>query len=266
MPTGGQVRLAGGDVFREGPRLKGALGYLPENPPLYGEMRVREYLRLAGALKGLRGETLEGALARVAGLLRLDEVWERQTARLSRGFRQRVGLAQALIADPPLLVLDEPATGLDPNQISDLRRLLAEWRRDKGILLSTHILAEALALCDRVLILSHGRLVAEGSPQGFGGGDGGSAVTTVVVRGAGDPREGLGEAPPVRARMDAAAGADGIALWRLEGELDAAQRHRLLLHIAQRGFDLVEWSAGLSALEQAFRRLTLEEGRQGEEG
>jgi ABC-2 type transport system ATP-binding protein len=266
VPTRGSVRIAGGDVFREGSRIKGRLGYLPENPPLYGEMRVREYVTLSGELKGLRGPELRTALARVAGMLGLDGVWQREIGYLSRGYRQRVGLAQALLADPELLVLDEPATGLDPNQISDLRRLLGEWRARKAILLSTHILAEALTLCDRVLILSRGRLVAEGSPQGLAGRDDAPAATTILVRGGdGDPLRGLAEAIALHARIEVSGEGHGGPLWRIEGELDPPGRRRLLVHLAAHGWDLIEWSAGLSALEHAFRRLTLEEGHQRQE-
>jgi ABC-2 type transport system ATP-binding protein len=269
VPTRGEVRIAGGDVFRDGARTKRSLGYLPENPPLYAEMRVREYLAMAGALKGLRGAELAAAMTRVREMLGLGSVWDRQSGHLSRGYRQRVGLAQALLTDPPLLILDEPATGLDPNQIADLRRLLGEWRERKAILLSTHILAEALMLCDRVLILSRGRLVAQGSPQGLAGETPGAVATTILARGSGDPLAGW-EAMPAgaHARLEApgetrATGAG--ALWRIEGEFDRADRGRLLAHLAARGWDLVEWSAGLSALEQAFRRLTLEEGRERQE-
>jgi ABC-2 type transport system ATP-binding protein len=260
VPTAGTVRIAGGDIFREGARLKRQLGYLPENPPMHGEMRVGEYLAWVAGLKGLRGAMREQALAQVRERLGLQGVWRRQAQNLSRGFRQRVGLAQGLVADPPLLILDEPATGLDPNQIADLRRLLAQWRTQKAILLSTHILSEALQLCDRVLVLSRGRLVASESPQMLAGRGAGRVKTVILVRGAaGDPLKGFGDAG-LTARCEAQEGAD--ALWRLEGEMDRAGRLNLMTHLAGHGWDLVEWSAGLSALEQAFRRLTLEEGQQ----
>jgi ABC-2 type transport system ATP-binding protein len=265
VPTRGEVRIAGGDVFRDGARTKRALGYLPENPPLYAEMRVHEYLAMVGALKGLRGAELTAAMTRVCELLGLATVWRRPTGHLSRGYRQRVGLAQALLTDPPLLILDEPATGLDPNQIADLRRLLGQWRERKAILLSTHILAEALMLCDRVLILSRGRLVAQGSPQGLAGETPGPVATTILARGKGEPLAGWDGMPAgAHARLETPGDADAGAgaLWRIEGEFDRADRGRLLAHFAAHGWDLVEWSAGLSALEQAFRRLTLEEGRE----
>ncbi len=282
VPTEGRVLLAGQDVFREGAAAKMSLGYLPENPPLYAEMQVGEYLAMAGRLKDLRGPALASALERVRAMLRLSEVWTRPIAHLSRGFRQRVGLGQCLIADPALLVLDEPATGLDPNQIADLRALLSQWRAEKAILLSTHILAEALMLCDRVLVLSHGRLVAEGSPHALAGEDDGRTEVLIRVRSASDPLEGpqagasfprlaahLEESPGAR-RANAGvqpAPAPGSArpLWRIEGSLDASERERLLAHLSSRGCDLLEWSSGLSALEHWFRRLTLEEGDQRKE-
>jgi ABC-2 type transport system ATP-binding protein len=259
VPTAGVARLAGGDIFREGPRLKRRLGYLPENPPLYGEMRVGEYLDWAAALRGLRGAARESALTRVREMLGLQSVWGRLTQNLSRGYRQRVGLAQCLIDDPPLLILDEPATGLDPNQIADLRRLFGEWRATKAILLSTHILSEALQLCDRVLVLSRGRLVAAESPQLLAGRGADRVRTVVLVRGTGPgPLEGFGGAAGLSARRETEEG--DTAAWRIEGEMDRAGRLALMTHLAARGWDLIEWSAGLSALEAAFRRLTLEEG------
>jgi len=266
VPHAGRIRIDGGDVFRAGAQAKRRLGYLPENPPLYPEMLVGEYLELVARLKGLRGTEARAALAGVRARLQLEGVWRRPTAQLSRGFRQRVGLAQAWIADPPLLVLDEPTTGLDPNQIADLRRLLAAWRSSKGILLSTHILAEARMLCDRVLVMSRGRLVAEGRPGDLAGHAPGPVATTVLVRGSQpDPLAGFAARERLTAHREGeqvqATGA--AALWRLEGELDRGQRDRLVAHIAALGLELVEWSAGLSALERVFRRLTLEEGEEG---
>jgi len=267
VPSSGEVRLAGRDVFREGAEAKASLGYLPENPPLYGEMRVGEYLIMAARLKGLKGEALEASVARVEEILGLREARRRPIAHLSRGFRQRVGLAQCLIHDPALLILDEPATGLDPNQIADLRALLMSWRREKAILLSTHILGEALMLCDRVLVLSRGRLVAEGSPQALAGDGDGRTEIVVVVQGSGeDPLAGLAGLPGLRARREearpSASRPAGTSTWRLEGAIGRDERVRLLAHLAARGWDLLEWSAGLSALERTFRRLTLEEGSQ----
>jgi ABC-2 type transport system ATP-binding protein len=259
VPTSGTVRLAGGDVFREGARVKRDLGYLPENMPLYPEMRVCEFLDLAARLKGLSGPALRDALARACEMFALESVWRRPCGQLSRGFRQRVGLAQCLVADPALLILDEPTTGLDPNQISDFRGFLESWRPRKGILLSTHILAEALMMCDRVLILSRGRLVAAGSPKEFAGHNRGPVATVVTVCGGrGEPLEGN----PVLARALSMRQEGAGSLWRLEGKLDRDGRLALMRHLVTSDWDVVEWNAGLSALEQVFRRVTLEGGRE----
>lgn len=261
VPTSGSVRLIGGDVFREGARLKHQLGYLPENIPLYGEMTVQEYLAVAAQLKGLRGPEARREIDRVVTLLSLASMGRRPTAQLSRGYRQRVGLAQCLLGDPRLLILDEPATGLDPNQIAEFRAQLRSWRSRKGILLSTHILAEALMLCDRVLILSRGRLAAAGTPQGLMGPQEGALATQVTVRGsAGDPRVGLAAAVAIEAIPEPADPDRGDAVWRLSGGLNRDQRQVLLRHLAAGGWEVLEWNTGLSALEQVFRRLTLEEG------
>ncbi len=292
VPTAGRIELGGGDIFTRGPELKHDLGYLPENVPLYSEMTVREYLSMAASLKGLAGEDAERELARVRDLLGLPSMWQRPTGQLSRGYRQRVGLAQCLLSDPRLLILDEPTTGLDPNQISELRNLLRSWRRTKGILLSTHILAEALMLCDRILIISAGRLVADGTPQVLAGTGEGEVVTQITVRGPVEPGpvpESLAltavreepavsghpaahEAPAVSGHPAAhagptvrkdLAGPPGGAdhLWRLEGRLDGAGRRTLMKHLLDGGYEVLEWNSGLGALEQTFRRLTIEEGR-----
>ncbi|MCK4305077.1 MAG: ABC transporter ATP-binding protein [Candidatus Eisenbacteria sp.] len=261
IPTSGSVRLAGGDIFREGPRLKTQLGYLPENMPLYGEMTVGEYLGMTAQLKGLKGEPSRMAIERVVSILGLAPVWRRPTSQLSRGYRQRVGLSQCLLTDPAILVLDEPATGLDPNQISELRHLIRSWRERKAILLSTHILAEALMLCDRVLILSRGRLVASGTPQALSESGDGMAATEITIRGSREnPIAGLEGSGEISAVRREAIGSHVI--WRLEGSLNRAERLALMSHLARGGWEILEWNSGLSALEQAFRRLTLEEGTQ----
>lgn len=259
VPSAGSIRLAGGDIFRAGRRLKEHLGYLPENVPLYGEMTVEEYLTMAARLKGVARRAVE----EVIKLLDLEGMRHRPTGQLSRGYRQRVGLAQCLIADPELLILDEPATGLDPNQIAEFRALLRRWRDRKAILLSTHILAEALMLCDRVIIMSRGQLAASGTPTDLAGDDRAALATQVSVRGGeGSPLAGLAPGGALQASPTG----DG-AVWRIEGPLDRDGRLELAAHLSRGGWEILEWNSGLSALEQVFRRLTLEEGsqREGEE-
>ncbi len=161
-PTRGRIVVAGHDLAVDPERAKRALGYLPETCPLYPEMRVTEYLRFRASLKGVPRRLREGHVLRAVAQTQLVDVCGVRIGELSKGYRQRVGIADALVADPPVLILDEPTAGLDPNQIREVRTLLKELAEEKAILLSTHILGEVDAICTRVLVLAKGKLVAEG--------------------------------------------------------------------------------------------------------
>ena len=162
MPaTAGQARVAGFDVFEEPMAVKRRVGYLPETPPVYSEMTVIEYLRFVGKLKGLRGAGLAAEVERVAQRVHLIPVILRLIGNLSKGFQQRVGLAQALLGNPPVLILDEPTVGLDPRQIGEVRGLIGELAGEHTVILSSHILPEIRAICPRVIIISRGRIVAD---------------------------------------------------------------------------------------------------------
>jgi ABC-2 type transport system ATP-binding protein len=161
-PTSGNVRIAGFDTVTDSMEVRRRIGYLPENPPLYLDMTVSSYLRFTGRLKGLRRSQIADALDRVISLCGLDHMRDRLLGHLSKGYRQRVGLAQALIHDPPVLVLDEPTIGLDPRQIIDIRQLIKTMGGDRTLILSTHILPEVTQVCDRVVIINEGRIAVEG--------------------------------------------------------------------------------------------------------
>jgi len=158
-PTSGEIRIDGIDVVSDSMRARERLGYMPEGVPLYREMRVHEYLRHRGAIKKVAklDQAVNRSLER-AGVL---DARSRIIGQLSKGYRQRVGLAEALIADPPILILDEPTSGLDPNQVRQFRGLVRSFSGKKTVLLSTHILSEVEAVCDRVIILHEGRKVAD---------------------------------------------------------------------------------------------------------
>jgi ABC-2 type transport system ATP-binding protein len=160
-PSAGSVSIFGFDVYKEAFEIRRILGYLPEQAPLYREMIVRDFLKMVGRLKDLQGTSLRKALDRVVAQCRLEEVYTRPIDELSRGFRQRVGLAQALLNNPRFLVLDEPTTGLDPNQVIEMRSLILEIGKTSTVLLSSHILSEVEILCQRVLIIDQGKLVAD---------------------------------------------------------------------------------------------------------
>ncbi len=162
VPSHGKARIAGLDVETNPSGVRAALGYLPEQAPLYDEMEVREYLEFVGKGRGLEGSALKKRLEWVAAKCGLQKMWCRPLSQLSKGFRQRAGLAQALIHDPPVLILDEPTSGLDPLQIMEIRSLVRTLAQKKAILFSTHILQEITAVSDRILVINNGRLRAQG--------------------------------------------------------------------------------------------------------
>jgi ABC-2 type transport system ATP-binding protein len=164
-PTSGSAAIGGHDIGGEPLAAKRLFGYLPETGPLYPEMTVRQFLRFVADVRGLRGEAAGAALERVRGICHLREVWGQPLETLSKGFRQRVGLAQAVLHDPPVLILDEPTDGLDPNQKGEVRRLIRGMAGEKAIILSTHILEEVEAMCTRVIIIDRGRIVADEAPE-----------------------------------------------------------------------------------------------------
>ena len=162
MPaTAGTVRVDGYDVFEQSSEVRRRIGYLPESPPLYNDMSVSAYLRFVARLKGMSRSDIAAALERVLETCGLTAVGDRLLGHLSKGFRQRVGLAQALIHDPPVLVLDEPTIGLDPRQIIEIRSLIKTLGGKRTVVLSTHILPEVTQVCDKVVIINDGRIVVE---------------------------------------------------------------------------------------------------------
>lgn len=162
-PSAGSARIGGFDVSTDRLEASRLIGYLPENGPLYDEMTPEGLLRYLGAARGLSGPELKSRMDFVASRCALESVWRKPISKLSRGYRQRVGMAQALLHDPPVLILDEPTSGLDPNQVHEVRQLIRSLGQTKTILLSTHILQEVRAVCSRVILVSEGRLVFDGS-------------------------------------------------------------------------------------------------------
>ena len=163
-PTSGTASIDGLDVSKSSLETRRRIGYLPESVPLYRDMRVREYLKFRGQIKGLKGDDLKNRTAEVVDRCGLQGVRRKMIKTLSKGFRQRVGLADALIHDPPLLILDEPTNGLDPNQIRSIRKLVKQLGEDHTILLSTHILSEVEMICDKIVIIDGGKVMASDTP------------------------------------------------------------------------------------------------------
>lgn len=163
--TSGQVLIDGYDIFEDAQEAKKRIGYLPEIPPLYQDMTVREFLNFVAKAKGVPKQALDEQLFSVVSLAGLEEVEERLIKNLSKGYKQRVGIAQALLANPEIIILDEPTVGLDPKQIIEVRDLIRELGKDHTVILSSHILSEVRSVCDQILIISKGKLVANDTPE-----------------------------------------------------------------------------------------------------
>lgn len=163
-PTAGSVRVCGHDIEDEPLQAKRCIGYLPEGAPAYGEMTPAGFLNFIGEIRGLQGATLRQRIDRVVGQLHLEKVYEQPIEQLSKGFKRRVGIAQALLHDPQVLIMDEPTDGLDPNQKQEVRDLIGSMSKDKIIIVSTHILEEVEAVCTRAIIIAGGRILKDASP------------------------------------------------------------------------------------------------------
>lgn len=166
-PTAGTASIGGFDIRKNPLEARKLLGYLPESGPLYPEMTVREFLEFIASIRQLKGSAAKDALARVVEACHLDKVFHQPIETLSKGYRQRVGMAQAILHDPPCLIMDEPTDGLDPNQKAEVRKLIRSMAKEKAIILSTHILEEVPEVCTRVIIIARGKIVADDTPDGL---------------------------------------------------------------------------------------------------
>jgi len=169
-PSSGTAKIAGCDIVRESDQVRRKIGYLPENPPLYGEMTITEYLNFVAAIKGIPKKHVKERVTTVIEQCFLTDVARKLCQHLSRGYRQRVGIAQAIIHEPDVIVLDEPTSGLDPKQIIDIRKLIASLAKDHTVILSTHILPEVTMVCNKVVIINRGRVVKESYLKDLGQG------------------------------------------------------------------------------------------------
>jgi ABC-2 type transport system ATP-binding protein len=252
--TEGKVTLAGHDVVREPIAARRSVGYMPESVPLYPEMRVQEYLDFRADLKGIPRERRRAFVEFAMSQVKITGVADKLIGRLSKGYRQRVGLADALVARPPILILDEPTAGLDPNQIREMRSLVCELGREHAILLSTHILPEVEATCDRALVISKGRLIAQGSIDALRKGRRSRGVH-LTVSGDGDLRKALSPIPAVEEVTDHGGG-NYTVTWRDDIEDVESAAETVARVVATLGLGLRELSPVKASLEQVFAELT----------
>lgn len=253
--SGGQVKVAGHDVFTESILVRGKIGYLPENCPLYGEMRVDEYLHFRASLKGLRGTQKERRVRDAKDQCGLSDAGRRMIGHLSKGFRQRIGLADCLLARPPLIILDEPTIGLDPAQVRQVRELIRGLGGRHTVLLSTHILSEVEMTCDRVLIMSHGRIVASEKTSVLTGLAPGGARVIAEIRGPVDEvRSMLAALPGVKEVSVEPAGE--LFRYGLELSAPADIREQVFAGCVARGWVVAGLELGKNSLEDIFLSLT----------
>ena len=252
VPTSGSARVCGYDAMREPLKAKRALGYLPEGAPSYGEMTVREFLQFIVRIRGLRGEAGYRRMDAVVQQLQLDEVLGLGIDTLSKGLRRRVGLAQAILHDPPVLMLDEPTDGLDPNQKHAVRQLIDMLARDRTILISTHLLEEVHALCNRVVIIARGKLLADATPAELEARSRYHGAVSFSAPGSGMSQEMLGRLPQVA----------GVEIDPLDGRVTVFPKPgaRILEPVErllqEQGLEVSEIQLERGRLDEVFRQIT----------
>jgi len=257
FPTSGTARVNDHDVLAEPHLVRQSIGYLPENAPSYEDMKVREYLRFIADVRGLEKARRAERIGLAVETCGLAEVYSRDIRRLSRGYRQRVGLAQAILHDPAVLILDEPTSGLDPNQIVEIRALIRDLGREKTVLLSTHIMQEVEALCRRVLIMNAGRLIAQGTPEEIARGMQEATVLIVSLKGPVDEAAGrsLAALPGVRSVSPMRRLQDRVEV-DLEVAAGADPSEAVYDWAVARGCKILGMKTEKARLEELFARLT----------
>ena len=262
-PSAGTATVAGFDVLEQPLEVKRRIGYLPETPPIYPEMETAEYLRFVGKLKGLRGADLQKRVDYVCGRCAIADVKTKLLGKLSKGYRQRVGLAQAIIHNPDVLILDEPTAGLDPKQINETRDLIKDLAGDHTIILSTHILPEVEQTCEQVIIINQGKLVATDSVRNLQARARGAE--SVVVEIAGRNGNANLDAPIVQHKLEQVSGVSRVQCkeqvdsrfrFEVESQKGRLVRGDLARAVVESGWDLNELRPSAMSLEEIFLQLT----------
>jgi len=256
-PDAGDILVGGHSVLQSPDDVKQNIGYLPENNPLYLDMPVLDYLSFIGELQGVEKALLEGRLNEMVRICGLNDEKHKKIGELSKGYRQRVGLAQALIHDPQVLILDEPTTGLDPNQIIEIRELIKEIGKAKTVILSSHILAEVEATCDRVLIINKGKIVANGTPEALRNQAQGKEMLKVCIKGGekNDIYKALRDLP----ETDIVSFSElNNSLFEVESQPDQSSCQAIFNLCVSKGWYLTQLTPVEKNLEDVFRELTNE--------
>ena len=260
-PSAGTAQVAGFDVLDQPIEVKKRIGYLPETPPIYPEMETSEYLKFVGKLKGLSGAKLQKRVDYVIERCAVADVKKKLLGKLSKGYRQRVGLAQAIIHNPDVLILDEPTSGLDPKQINETRELIKDLAGEHTIILSTHILPEVEQTCQQVIIINKGKLVATDSVKNLQARARGAESVVLEIAG----RSGPVDSPIVQHKLEQVPGVgrvivkqqtDGRAVFEVESQKGKFVRGDLARAVVECGWDLNELRPSAMSLEEIFLQLT----------
>jgi ABC-2 type transport system ATP-binding protein len=255
LPTAGDVRVDGIDIAKAPHEIRRRIGFLPDSPPLYNEMTVGRYLTFAAQLRGVAGGETAARVAEAEEKTATRHVHDELISSLSHGFRQRVGVAQALVHNPKLLILDEPTSGLDPLQIIEMRSLIRNLRGAHTILLSSHILSEISQTCDRLLVIQDGEIVAQGTEQELASRMGaGGTVEVEVTSAAGRRVVDLAATVPGVTGVSIVREADGVVLVRMQAAADL--RPKIARVLVNGGLDLLRIDRGAAQLESIFLQLT----------
>ncbi len=253
-PTSGDIKLDGLSVLNQPEEIKKKIGYLPENNPLYTDMAIVDYLRFTAEIQGVEKSKISSRIGDMIDMCGLGVEKHKKINELSKGYRQRVGLAQAMIHDPEVLILDEPTTGLDPNQIIEIRKLIKKLGKEKTVILSSHILSEVEATCDRILIINRGRIVADGSADTLRHQSQGQELLTVHIEAStGDVHKALLGLPTVE-KIDALEGKAGF--FRVQSKPESLSRKAIFDLCVQNKWYLMEMTGIETRLEDVFRELT----------
>ncbi|MFB6257382.1 MAG: ATP-binding cassette domain-containing protein [Flavobacteriales bacterium] len=260
-PTSGDVQVDGNSVLEDPDDVKPLIGYLPEDNPLYEDLNVMDYLHYVAALQGVPKERIKERTKEMVIQCGLNSEKHKRIGELSKGFRQRVGLAQALIPDPEILILDEPTSGLDPNQIMEIRELIKRLGQAKTLILSTHILPEVEASCDRILILDQGKIVADGTPESLQQKAKGQEVLTVGIEDA-ELEEVRKELENVESVSEVEAlEANGMARFQVQSRPETSSRKAIFRLCKENDWSLTEMTPHETSLEDVFRGLTSEKAQ-----
>lgn len=256
--TDGEVKIGGYDILEEPMKAKAQIGYLPEIPPLYPDMTVEEYLSFASKLKKVKKDDRKKELLRVMKAVGIEEVSKRLIKNLSKGYKQRVGLAQALLGNPPLLILDEPTVGLDPNQIIEIRELIRQLGKDHTIILSSHILSEVSAVCDHIIIIDNGKIIAEDTTENLTKDFSDQGVWKMTVKASKEDVERVLQSCDFIKQYQLEE-KDGMTLVEAKSSAKEDMRDELFFAFAGEKLPVVQLEQETLSLEEIFLKLTREE-------